>query len=166
LCAEEKIEELVYGYFSYEKNLHPEHEKRLDQFYQSVGAVRIVNKDYRLKTSIGHLAKGKNNSMELTYYAPDKELVRDSKSFCLPPFYYIPSCNYMFYGFYLTVCAYLLRAGSNTKLTLYLPALDNDKVSFIYRPEIAEAFLVRRIQSIRAIENGSKVTHHQNELFL
>lgn len=159
------LEEIVKGYFSYSENLHPDYEKLLRQFYLSSGAVSVVDQDYKIEAKIGHVVKGKKNAMELTHYASDLELNRNSNTFCLPPFYYIPSCNYMFYGFFLSVAAFLMKAGTNTKLTLYLPAMDNISVNFVYRPEIAQAFLMRRLESIQAIENGS-FKQNQKELFL
>lgn len=148
--------------FTYPENLHP-------QFAVSMKKPRTkdmpsyVDREYEFKNHglrfrIGLVMHEKNHT-RLVIYAPDRKLEMESEKFVLP--FKVLDCNYILYGLYLNIAAYLI-AVDNAKLDLILPCEPNKKeVTFLYRPEIAKAILEWKAKNEKERTSNSASVHER-----
>jgi hypothetical protein len=145
--------DLIQPLFNYDREFHPEYKLMLDGFYKSSSCIKVVSKEHGLFGEIGHLHESKG-TLEAVYYIADQKLIRDSEDRCPRPFQFIPDCNYMYYGCYLSLAAYLSRKPI-THITLYHPVDNNERYVLKYRPEIARMLLDYKLVQ-EANQNGQK----------
>ena len=150
------LAEILKGFFHYEDDFNKEYKLGLDRFYEKSTAVTKINSEtFQLEAVIGHINVEKNYQ-EAVIYIPDNVLNKTSEEFCLPPFQFIPSCNYMYYGCYMSIACYLQKIEPKY-ITLYHSVDNNEKYVLNNRPEIAKIFLQHRKRSLNAIaakQNG------------
>jgi hypothetical protein len=144
-----ELQEVLSGYFDYTKNLNKDYEIGLTQFYsKSNSAVRFESEKYQLKGAISHIVEGANS--EAVLHIPDNAMVRTSEEKCASPLHFIPDCNYMYYGCYMSIACYILKF-TPKYITLYHPVGDHDKFVLKYRPEVAKLFCNTRYESLQAL---------------
>jgi len=149
------LEEILSGYFNYKKDLNAEYENGIRLFYlKSTGVVRFESSKYQLRGAISHYYQDSKYS-EAVLHIPDNVVIRTSKEKCLFPLSFVPSCNYMYYGCYMSIACYLLKV-SPKYITLYHPIGNHDKFVLKYRPEVAKVFLDNRFKSLEAIRRISQ----------
>jgi len=147
------LEELLSGYFKYERNLNKEYQEGLSNFYNKSNAVfKFQSLKYQLKGAISHYHEDSKSS-EAVLHIPDMILIRTSEEKCLYPLSFILSCNYMYYGCYMSIACYLLNINPKY-ITLYHPVDNHEKYVLKYRPEIAKVFLSNRLKSLEAIKRS------------
>lgn len=128
--------------FNYPENLHPDFVLSINQ-ERTKDLPSHVDRDYEFKNHglrfrIGLVMHEKNHT-RLVIYGADRKLSMES-DYLISPFNVL-DCNYILYGLYLNIAAYLIGV-DNAKLDLILPCEPNKKeVTFIYRPEIAKGIL-------------------------
>jgi hypothetical protein len=152
-----ELEEILKGYFNYQEDLNEDYQRGLAKFYSnSTNAVRFESEKFQLKGTISHFADN-----EAVLHIPDNILIKKSEEKCLSPLGFVQSCNYMYYGCYMSICCYLLKI-SPKHMIIYHPVDDHSKYVLQYRPQIAQVFLKRRLDSLKAIE--SSIVKRNNQI--
>lgn len=146
------LKEILMGYFSFREDKHEEFERQLALFYghKDTRITRISSEKYKLKLRLGHVWEYKGKT-EIAEYCGDREIVKETSKKCLNPLHFIPDCNYMYYGCYLSIAAFLMNIEPKRLLLFHGPG-DNFVYSFKYRPQVAQIFLSNRLKGLRAMK--------------
>lgn len=147
------LSEVLKGYFSFEWNKHDVYQSQLKKFYdsQETRITHIVSEKFQLKARLGFVWPTKDGRHDIAEYCDDMVLIKKSDKRCLYPMDFLGDCNYMYYGCYLTIAAFL--GGYDPERLLLVHGLDdNSSNNFKYRPEIAKIFLGNRYRSLQGIE--------------
>lgn len=100
------------------------------------------------------------NFTRLVHYIPDRQVLweADRKIDAFP----LLDCNYTLYGMYLNIAAYLIEI-PNAQLQLILACAPEAKITFLYRPEVAQALLSYKAKKDKEEEKrkAGALAHHQ-----
>lgn len=150
------VETLLAMYFSYKRDVDPAYDHLLDSYYSyksNGGPNTVISHEYGIQATVGHYWRYPDGKYELVDYCADREIMRYSTKKCGSPLQVVSDCNYMYYGTKLCITAFLLKVDpQNVTLTLYNLPNDHDKITFKYRPEIAEVLLYNRKKSLIALK--------------
>ena len=162
-----ELSQLLREYFGYIPDKNQVFDHNLQKFYDSRGTriERVVSAKFKITARVGHFWQYPKRGIEMVEYCSDVKINRDSDTPCKSSLHFMPDCNYMYYGCYLNVCAFLMGVVPD-RMILYCGPDNNNKYTFKYREEISKIILGDRYRELMKSVGQENYDTNQKLIFV